>query len=366
MNLSLTRTLALILGTATLAGAIAGCSRPSAASASGSPRHVVHVASVTVAPLGVTVSAVGLLAPKDQSKLAFKVGGYIDTLRVEEGQPVHAGQLLAELKRTEVDAGLDQARQNAAKATRDLARAKSLYADGVTTLEQVQDLGTVADVATAALRAAEFNAQHAEIRAPGDGVVLQKLAEVNELVQAGQPVVSVGKAGRGWVVRVGLADRDVVRMRPGDAARITFDAWPGQVFSGQVSNIASAADPATGTFTVEVPVEPGEAHFVQGLVAKVQLVPRGAPSVPVVPVQALIEANGEEAGVFVLDGGPAPGVATVAAAGQGVVHRATIRIGRMSGGAVEVRGGLATGARVVIDGAAFLENGETVRVEAQP
>jgi RND family efflux transporter MFP subunit len=366
MNLNLTRAVALLLGTGVVAGTLAGCSRPSVASGADAPRHVVHVASIAVAPLGVTVRAVGLLAPKDQSKLAFKVGGYIETLRIEEGQQVRAGQLLAELKRTEIDAGLDQARQNAAKALRDLGRAKSLYADGVTTLEQVQDLGTVADVANAALVAAEFNARHAEIRAPGDGVVLQKLAEVNELVQAGQPVLSVGKAGRGWVVRVGLADRDVVRMRPGDAARIEFDAWPGQLFSGQVSNISSAADPATGTFTVEIPVEPGAAHFVQGLVAKVQLVPRGAPSVPVVPVQALIEANGEEAGVFVLDGGPAPGAPAAAGAERGVVHRATIRIGRMSGGEVEVRGGLEPGARVVIDGAAFLENGETVRVEAQP
>lgn len=356
MNSITARAIALLLGAVSLGPAITGCSRPSAASGADGPRHVVHVAGITVAPLGVTVRAVGLLAPKDQAKLAFKVAGYIDTLQVEEGQQVRAGQLLAALKRTEIDAGLEQARQNAAKAQRDLARAKALYADGVTTLEQFQDLGTAADIATAALRAAEFNSQHGEIRAPGDGVVLQKLAEVNELVQAGQPVVSVGRAGRGWVVRVGLADRDVVRMRPGDGARIEFDAWPGQVFNGEVGNIASAADPATGTFTVEIPVEPGEARFVQGLVAKVQLVPRGAPSVPVVPAQALIEANGEEAGVFVLDGGPA----------RGVVHRATIRIGRMSGGEVEVRGGLEPGARVVVDGAAFLENGETVRVEAQP
>ena len=345
-----------------LSAVLGGCSASNGASGSPPLRHTVHVAKVQLSPLGLSVHAVGLLSPKDQARLAFKVGGYIDTLRVEDGQQVHAGQLLAELKRTEIDAGLDQARQNAQKALRDLARGRSLYADGVTTLEQLQDLNTAADLASAALRAAEFNAQHAGIRAPEDGVVLQKLAEVNELVQAGQPVLSLGKAGRGWVVLVGLADRDVVRMRSGDTAHITFDAWPGMSFSGTISTLASAADPATGTFTVEIPVEPGAARFVQGLVAKVQLVPRGVPSVPVVPIQALIEANGDEAGVFVLDPSPAAGQQS---SGQGVVHRATIRIGRMSGGEVEVRGGLDNGARVVIDGAAFLENGETVRIESQ-
>lgn len=353
MNFPCMRVLPLLLGATALLAGIGGCSSKSSAGATSAPRHTVHVAIVQVAPLGQSLRAVGLLAPKDQARLAFKVGGYIDAIHIEEGQRVKAGQLLAELKRTEIDALLSQARQSSAKAKRDLARAKSLYADGVATLEQVEDLTTASEVASAAERAAGFNAQHAEIRAPGDGVVLQKLADANELVQAGQPVLSLGKAGRGWVVRLGLADRDIVRMRSGDAASIDFDAWPGQRFLGQVGMISSAADPATGTFTLEVPVEPGEFRFVQGLVAKVVLTPHGTPLVPVVPIQALIEANGDEAGVFVLD------------ADGSHVRRVTIRIGRMSGGAVEVRGGVEPGTRIIVDGAAFLENGEAVLVEVQ-
>jgi RND family efflux transporter MFP subunit len=159
------------------------------------------------------------------------------------------------------------------------------------------------------------------------------------------------------VVRVGLADRDVVRLRADDVALVGFDAWPGQIFAGQVGNIAAAADPATGTFTVEVPVAAGSARFVQGLVAKVAFSPRDAARVPVVPLQSLIEANGEQAGVFVLDAD---------ASGQShTVRRVTIRIGRMIGDEIEVRDGITPGMRVVIDGAAFLENGEAVRVEAQ-
>jgi RND family efflux transporter MFP subunit len=171
-------------------------------------------------------------------------------------------------------------------------------------------------------------------------------------VQAGQTVVVLGGANRGWVVRVGLADRDVVRVREGDPARIEFDAWPGQHFTGRVSNMASAADAGTGTFTVELQVDAGGARFVQGLVAKVALSPKTAASSNVIPVQALLEANDKEAGVFVLD--PA----------TRVVHRVNIQIGRMSGGEIEVLDGLAQGALVVTDGAAFLENGETVRVSS--
>lgn len=341
----------LIFWLATIAAAVSGlmgCTGKGPASAV-APR-VVQVARVRFSGLDNTLRAVGLLTPKDEMRLSFKEAGLIESIKVEEGQAVKAGQVLAVLKQAEIGASLEQARQATAKAQRDLNRGKALLADGVTTEEQVQDLTTAFSVAGAAQRGMEFNAAHTRIAASADGVVLRKLAEANELVQAGQTVLILGGASRGWVIRVGLADRDAVQTRVGDAARIEFDAWPGQVFAGHVSNISSAADSGTGTFTVEVQVSPGSAHFVQGLVAKVLLTPQGEGQVKVIPVQALLEANDKEAGVFVLD----------EAAHN--VHRVSIQIGRMSAGRIEVLDGLAPDAQVVTDGAAFLANGERVRV----
>jgi len=335
-----------------LVAAVAACSHSHDEAAAANPLRPVRVAPVIAAALGDSVHAVGLLTPKDEARLSFKVGGVVEAVRVEEGAQVKAGQLLAVLKQAEIAAAVEQSRQAADKAARDLARGQALYADGVATLEQVQDLATAARVAAAARSSAEFNASYARIVAPAAGVVLRKLAEANELVQAGQPVLVLGGAGRGWIVRVGLADRDAVRVHAGDPARVSFDAWPERTFAGRVSNVAPSADPATGTFTIEVAVEPADARFVQGLVAKVTLSPASRRIGSVVPVQALVEANGNEASVFVLD------------ATRKVVRRVTIRIGRLSGGEVEVLDGLLPGAEVVIDGAAFLENGEAVRIAA--
>jgi RND family efflux transporter MFP subunit len=329
-----------------------GCTSKGNASTASAAR-AVHAAPVQMAALDNTLHAVGLLSPKDEARLSFKVGGLIESIGVEEGQSVKAGQILAVLKQTEIGASLEQARQATAKARRDLERGKALLSDGVSTEEQVQDLTTAFDVANAAQSGTEFNAAHTRIAASANGVVLRKLAEANEEVQAGQTVLVLGGANRGWVVRIGLADRDVVRIHLGDAARVEFDAWPGQTFAGSVSNIASAADAGTGTFTVEVQLPAGAARFVQGLVAKVALTPQAAGEVQVIPVQALVEANDREAGVFVLD----PATQTV--------HRISIQIGRMSGGRIEVLNGLAAGSEVVTDGAAFLENGEGVRVVPQ-
>lgn len=336
---------------ATFSGLV-GCTTKGATDAIAAAR-AVQVTRVQMAILDNTLRVVGLLSPKDEARLSFKVGGLIESIKVEEGQSVKAGQTLAVLKQTEIGASVEQARQATAKAQRDLDRGKALLADGVTTEEQVQDLTTAFHVASAAQSGTEFNAAHTRIVASVDGVVLRKLAESNEVVQPGQTVLVLGGANRGWVVRIGLADRDAVRIHLGDVARVEFDAWPGQVFAGRVSNISSAADSGTGTFTVEVQIDSGGARFVQGLVAKVALTPQGSSQVKVIPVQALLEANDKEAGVFVLD----------EAAHE--VHRVSIEIGRMNSGRIEVLRGLDAGAQVVTDGAAFLENGEKVRVAAK-
>lgn len=338
-----------------LAGAVllAGCGGDAAKhSTTATDARPVRVAPVEIAPLGSTVRAVGLLAPKDEARLSFKLGGVIDSIRVEEGAAVKHGQVLASLKQAEIGSTVEQARQAAAKARRDLERAKSLYADGVATEEQVQDLGTAYEVAAAALRSAEFNAQYARIEAPADGVVLRRLADANELVQAGQPVLVVGGTERGWIVKTALADRDVVNVAVGDLAEVTFDAFPGRTFAGRVRNVSSAADPMTGTFPIEVQVDGGDAKFVQGLVAKLGLVPKGAQiaSAPVVPLPALVEASGDSASVYVLD----PATSTV--------KRTVIRTGRIGADRIEVVSGVRPGQQIVVEGAAFLEDGEAVRL----
>jgi RND family efflux transporter MFP subunit len=349
---------AIFLNWALAAGIVlSGCSRAQTMSV-GPPVRAVSVATAQAMPLDDTLHAVGLLTPKDEARLAFKTGGVIESIAVEEGRSVKAGQTLAVLKQAEIGASLEQARQATDKARRDLERGKALLADGVTTEEAVQDLTTAYKVALAVQSGADFNAAHSRILASVDGVVLRKLAEANEVVQAGQTVLVLGGAKRGWVVRIGLADRDAVRTHLGDSARVEFDAWPGQSFAGKVSNISSAADSGTGTFTIEVQVEPeaapmAAAHFVQGLVAKVALSGNSHGVVQVIPLQALVEANDKEAGIFIVD--PA----------SKTVRRITIQIGRMSGARIEVLDGLPPGAQVVTDGAAFLENGDAVRVAAQ-
>jgi len=314
----------------------------------------VRTAPAERASVDAAVRAVGILTPRDEVRLSFKVGGVVERIAVDAGDRVRAGQVLAVLRGTEVDAAVAQAAEAVEKSRRDLERAKQLRVDEVATQEQVEDLTTAYNVARSNLQAVQFNARFANIVAPADGVVLQRLAEADELVAGGQPVLVVGSTGDGWVVRAALADRDAVRVEIDDAAAIGFDAFPGRRFEGRVARIGSSADPQTGTFEVEIAVAPGGARFVRGLVAKVELAIRGVDDTPrtVVPVTAIVEADGPVGVVYVLD--PAGDIA----------RRREVTVGPVTGGRVVVLAGLDPGEQVVTDGAAWLTDGHAVRVVA--
>jgi RND family efflux transporter MFP subunit len=328
------------------------CARGGAAVPDAAPAEAavtVQAAQVTDTALARPVVAAGTVAPRDEVTLAFKVGGPIATLGVDEGESVRAGQRLATLALDETDAALARSDAGAEKAERDLARARRLYADSVVTLAQLEDAETAARIARAGVRAAALDRRYAEIVAPFDGVVLRRSADPGQIAAAGAPVLVLGSRGRGEVVRVSLSDRDAAAIRLGDPATVRFTALAGAEVEGMVSRIAAAADPATGTFGVEIAVR-GAGSLMTGMVGEAAIRPRRAVRTRLVPLAALVEADGATGAVFALsaDGRHA--------------ERRTVRLGAIDGGAVAVLGGLDGVARVVTGGAAYLADRAAVRV----
>jgi membrane fusion protein, multidrug efflux system len=333
--------------------ALLGCARSGAegvATAADQPA-VVRAASVTDTVLARPIVATGTVAPADEAALGFKIGGVIERIAVDAGDPVRAGQTLASLDLREIDASLAKARSGAAKADRDLARAGRLYTDSVVTLAQFQDAETADELARADLEAAAFNRRYAVIVAPASGVVLRRAAEPGENIAAGATVLVVGSrgGGRGNVLEVSLADRDAVSVRKGDPALARFDALPGREFAGRVSRIGAAAHPVTGTYEVEVALDDAGA-LAAGLVGRVEIRPaRGAPAT-LVPIEAVLEADGADATVYALsaDGKRA--------------ERRRVTVAFIEGSRVAIAGGLEGASRVLTDGAAYLDDGAAVRV----
>ncbi len=309
----------------------------------------VRAAPVTDTLLARPIAATGTVAPKDEIALSFKVGGVVARIAVDPGDVVRRGQTLATLELQEIDAGLAKARSAAAKAERDLGRAQRLYRDSVVTLAQYQDAETATDVARADLDAAAFNRRHAVIIAPSAGTVLRRSAEPGENVSSGTTVLVLGSQSRGNVVEVGLADRDVVSVRKGDPAVVHFDALPDRSFQGSVTQIAGAADPATGAYGVEVTLRDA-GGLVAGLVGQVEIRPRIGTPATLVPIEAVLEADGREATVFTLS------------TDKVRAERRRVTVAFIDGGRVAVTGGLEGATSVLTDGAAYLDDGTAVEV----
>jgi RND family efflux transporter MFP subunit len=310
----------------------------------------VRIAHASQGPAIPPIDTNGIVANKDEMRLSFKVGGVVRRIHVREGDRVKRGARLAEIELTEVGAQVEQARQLATKAQRDLKRGENLYADQVISLEQLQDLRTQAAMAAAAYKSAQFNLGYSVISAPRDGVVLRKLVEERELVPAGAPVLVFGEKDRGYVVRAALADREIVNVKRGDKGEIRMDAFPGQTMAGSVVEVASAADPKSGMFPIEVQFDAVPPRLVSGLVARLRLTPQsGAAPLTYVPMAALVEGSGDRASVFVLADGKA--------------QKRDVRVAFITADAIALAGGLAAGEPVITDGALFLENGERVEVQ---
>lgn len=238
----------------------------------------VQMADVVLAGQAAAVTASGTLGAKDEVTLSFKIGGIVGKVLVDDGARVKRGQVLAALDQREIDAMLAKARAGAEKARRDAQRVERLYKDSVATLAQWQDAQTARDAAEADLRAARVNHEYSTITAPADGVVLMRIASAGQMVGAGAPVIQFASNARGSVLRAGVPDRDAVRLAVGDRAEVTFEAVPGKVFRGKVTQVGAAADPRTGVYVIEISLA-GVASLPSGLVGRAVISPAGTGTV---------------------------------------------------------------------------------------
>ena len=245
----------------------------------------------------------------DHVSLAFKVGGRLAEVPVQEGDRVKAGQLVARLETPDFDVQLRAARaavQGAAaklaeaQATRrraavDYARARRLMGEDATTMQQLDLARAEADVANAqigaasaglrsaeaALAQAELNRSYCELRAPEAGQVTERVHLPGEILAAGTPVVSVSQLDTVKVIAA-VDETRVGAVRPGDSARVRVYTFDRRYFEGVVTDVSAAGEFATRkdwgaqrrdirTFAVRVRVPNPEGLLKDGMTAEVVL-----------------------------------------------------------------------------------------------
>lgn len=312
----------------------------------------VQVAEVRLAPEASYVTAYGMVRPDLDAVLSFKISGLVKHIAVDLGDRVKKDDVLAELDMREIGAEARRAAAAAAKAKRDVERLKPLAEKGFASRAAIQDAETAYTLALAERQRVEFNRQLSTITAPADGVVLSRMAEPNEIVSAGAPILTVSQGGGGFILKAGLADRDVAKIRIGAKAHVTLDAFPSKEIEGSVRRIAAASEARTGTFEIEVTLDEVPEGTASGFIGMARIEPASTDETAglAIPATAILEGHGSTANVYVVD------EETM------TVRQVRVAIGHITGEEVIVTSGVKEGQRVVSAGAPYLREGAKIRV----
>jgi len=351
-----------ILGLA--AAAVAGCKGEAAIEEKEVVRPV-KVATVSAAPQGRTLTYSGVVRPRIESSIGFRVGGKIVERAVNVGDRVKLGQTIARLDDTDLKLAESSARAAVVAArtrsdvTRDnLERAKPLLAKQFISQASYDIRRNEYDAAVSALEAAEAQLRqaanatsYATLKADKAGIVTAVMSEPGQVVSAGQSVAAVAEAGE-IEIAVGVPEQDAGRLSVGQRAGIALWAGPGNSAEGRIREIAGQADSASRTYAVRVAVGNPPQAMRLGMTATVAIRIDGEGAAMIVPLTALTEAEGKPA-VFVVD------------REKGTVRRTPVTVAGTADAGVRVAGGLSPGDMVVTAGVQFLRDGMRVRLPGE-
>lgn len=349
----------------------------------------------------VRLTASGYVVAQRRAAVSSKATGRLIELTVREGSVVKSGDLIGRIEAADVaasiaaaDAGIAQAvageRQARAgtaqaqaeltQAESDLRRSDGLVAQGFISPQALDSARSrvasaraavaaaeaaqgVAQAAAAAARAQrltqQVNRDNTEIRAPFDGVVLQKNANVGDLITpfssaSGTSGAVVTMADMSTLeVEADVSESNVGQISPDQPVEITLDALPDARFRGSVARIVPTVDRAKATVMTKVRFSALDARILPEMSAKVFFLSQPATDADQRPVTAVNPRT--------LAG--AEGAKQVWRVATGDVAEAVpVTVGRTLGDLVEVRGALKAGDRLVLDPPAALKAGQAVSV----
>jgi RND family efflux transporter MFP subunit len=373
-----------------------------AASAPADPAEV-RVARAESRRVARSISVTGSLAADETVTVTNEVAGRLEVIRVDFGQRVRAGEVIAELDRRELQLQLDRARASLAQAlarvglapgqeevipqtTPTIRQAQAMLEDARTRYESAAKLVQTGDIAAdrfveiekayrareasldaarheletslAAIRAlraevrlAEKRLADATVRAPMDGYIAERMASPGQYLRENTPIVTLVKP-HPLRLRVEVPESASAAVRVGTELRFTTDAIPGAEFGAVVRQLNPALDPRSRSLTAEARLTASDERLRPGMFVQVKLVIERAVEVVVVPREAVYSVAGLNKVFLVRDG-------------RAVERR--VRLGTGFDGWVEVRdGAVSPGELVALSRLGELVDGAAVRPEQSP
>jgi RND family efflux transporter MFP subunit len=349
--------------------ALSACSKSEAEAPAATVVPDVLTAQARAADAEFTMTLPARALAGETAQIYPRATGFVSERRVDLGDAVQAGQVLAVIANPEADqtvresqAEVVRARSAVALAQVNYERAAALVESGAISRELYSDRSANRDAAQAALAATQARLDSArerqgfqQVRAPFAGVIAARNVDRGDRVvgdaAAATPLFELNALDPLRIL-VDVPQGAALQVRPGLKAGVTFPELPGQRFDAEIVRSAQSISDEAGGMRVELRLPNPEHRIPAGMVGQVSLqVPRAAPAV-IVPLSAI--------------SGPA-GRSRVARVGaDSTIDFRPVLLGRDLGGDVEVLDGLAVGDRVVLAPNALLQAGTRVAVKTPP
>jgi RND family efflux transporter MFP subunit len=339
----------------------------------------VRVRSVERAAAAAAARYSATIEPASRVDVAFRVGGYIESIAkvkgvdgklriLQEGDRVTKGMELASVRKAdylqrlgEAKAALGEAVAAAEQAQLDFDRSSKLAASQSVSKAELDNARVRLDAARARVDGARVRVDEAmtavgdsTLKSPMDGVIMKRAIEVGALAAPGSVACSIADNDSMKAV-FGVPDTVLETLRLGASQSITSEAKHGVEFSGRITRIAPVADAKSRVFEVEVTVPNSSYELKAGMIASLKLATAGGGSEPiaVLPLTAVVHAPGKAGyAVYVLDDKAAPPVARVR----------PVQLGEFLGNLIPIKDGLSEGEKVIVMGATLVSDGEAVQV----
>jgi len=364
--------------------------------------EVAHATQIVASPGGSTALPVlvasGYIVARHSSDVGVKTGGRLARVRFEEGTRVRKGEVMAEIEHADIDAQLEAARRAIAEAEAQLAqsvaardedvrnseRQRQLMKDGITTTASLTGAESAAAVSAARVKSAEAAIasararvrvteeaiENTNVRAPFDGVVIKKRAEVGETVspfgvqgqssREGGAIATIADLGE-LEVQTEVSENTVAKLTAAMPAEVKLQAYQDQVYQGKLRQIFPSADRAKAIVEVRVTILNADVHVKPEMTASVTFQEQKLNTPPsqtsgtevkapviLVPKRAVTDQGAGKI-VWVVTGGTS-------------VRRA-VTLGAERIDQVEVKGGVVPGEAVIINPPATLVDRALVRVK---
>lgn len=289
------------------------------------------------------VSATGTINPVNIVNVSSKITGLIERVLVNENDTVHAGQVLMVLDDSRLQAALTQAKAKLDNAAATYERSKRLYAANAISKQQLDTDETNLTVAQAAYDDAASQLDDTVIRAPIDGTVIGKPIPAGQTVAPGisTPMILVTVADLSKMqIDTQVDETDIGKVKVGQRADFTVDAYPGRTFTGTVSNVSQRANVQQNVvyYSVLIDVDDPAGLLRPSMTARVTIHTATSSHALLVPLAALKENKDGSKYVQVVQ--------------DGQVVNTPVTVGLMSDEQAEITAGLTDGEQVLLPQAA--------------